>query len=187
METAACGIEREFADRNAHAAGALVAEPEDALAIGQDDRLDPVEARVGQDLLQAPLVRQAQKQAARLAKQLAELLAPGADRRGVDQRQQFLDILFQQREEQGLVGVVQFAQKGVAFEVAGEPAQYQQPARDLLFERADMRRQQPVQAKGVALGLGIGGALVEQRVGEQCPAGARGDQEIGRRRRRPPR
>ena len=36
-----------------------------------------------------------------------------------------------------------------------------------------MRRQQPVQAKGVALGLGKGGALVEQRVGEQIASAER--------------
>ena len=145
MKTAAGRVERELADRDAHAAGALVAEPEDPLAVGQHDRLDRVEARIGKDLLQTPLVRQAQKQAARFAKQLAELLAPGADGRGVDQRQQLLEVLLQQGKEQGLVVVVQFAQKGVALEIAGEPAQHRQAARDLLLQGADMRRQQTVQ------------------------------------------
>ena len=35
--TGAGGIERELADRNAHAAGAEIAEAEDALAVGDDD------------------------------------------------------------------------------------------------------------------------------------------------------
>ena len=179
MQPAAGGVEGELADRDAHAAGPLVAEPQDALAVGQDDRLDPVEARVGQDLLQAMLMRQAQEQAARLPEQLAELLAAGADRRGIDERQQFLEVLPQQREEQGLVVVVQFAQKGVALEIGGKPAQHQEPARDLLLQSADMRRQQSVQAEGVALGLGVGGALVQERVGEQGPAGSRRGQHAG--------
>ena len=46
MQAAAAGIERELADRDAHAAGALIAEAENALAIGHDDRLDLVEARM---------------------------------------------------------------------------------------------------------------------------------------------
>ncbi len=42
---AAAGVERQLADRNAHAAGALVAEAENALAIGDDDHLDIVAKR----------------------------------------------------------------------------------------------------------------------------------------------
>ena len=145
IKTAAGRVERELADRNAHAAGALVAEPEDALAVGQHDRLDLVEARIGKYLLQTLFVWQAQKQAARFAEQLAELLAPRADRWGVNQRQQLLEVLLQQCKEQGLVVVVQFAQKGVALEIAGKAAQDRQPPRDLLFQGADMRRQQTVQ------------------------------------------
>ena len=61
MKTAAGRIERELADRDAHAARTLVAEPEDALAVGQHDCLDPIKARIGQDLPQPLPVRQAQK------------------------------------------------------------------------------------------------------------------------------
>ena len=126
--------------------------------------------RIGEDLIEPPLVREAQKQPARPAEQLAELLAAGADRRRVDDRQQFFEVLHQQREEQGLVVVVQLAQKGIAFEVGGEAAQHHQPPRNLLAERADMRRQQTVQLEHVALGFGKGGAFVEERVGQQPKA-----------------
>jgi hypothetical protein len=37
VDAGACGVERELADRNAHAAGAEVAEAEDALTVGDDD------------------------------------------------------------------------------------------------------------------------------------------------------
>ena len=53
MNAAAGGVERELADRDAHAAGALVAEAQDALAVGDDDHLGAVELRIGEDLLDA--------------------------------------------------------------------------------------------------------------------------------------
>src|SRR5271165_6578767 len=56
-------------------------------------RFDKVEARMRENLLDAVLVRQAQVQPARLPEQPAELLAPGAHRRGIDDRQQLLEIL----------------------------------------------------------------------------------------------
>src|SRR5580658_5055762 len=43
MQSGAGGVERELADRNAHAAGALVAEAQNALAVADDDGLDAVE------------------------------------------------------------------------------------------------------------------------------------------------
>ena len=39
MDAGAGGIERELADRNAHAVRAKVAEPQNALAVGDDDEL----------------------------------------------------------------------------------------------------------------------------------------------------
>ena len=56
MQTGAGGVERELADRNAHAAGALVAETENALAVADDDGLDAVEARIAEDATDAVLV-----------------------------------------------------------------------------------------------------------------------------------
>ncbi len=37
MHSGARGVERELADRDAHAVRAEIAEPEDALAVGDDD------------------------------------------------------------------------------------------------------------------------------------------------------
>ena len=50
IDAAAGRIERELADGDAHAAGALVAEAEDALAVGDDDDLGLVELRIAEDL-----------------------------------------------------------------------------------------------------------------------------------------
>ena len=49
MEPRTRGVERELADRDPHAAGALIAQAEDALAIADDDDLDAVEPRVRPD------------------------------------------------------------------------------------------------------------------------------------------
>ncbi len=148
VDAAAGRIERELADGDAHAAGALVAEAEDALAVGDDDDLGLVELRVAEDLPHRGAVRDAEKQAARLAEQPAERAAAGADRRRIDDRQQLLDVALEQRVEQRFVGVLQVAQKGVALEVGGKFAERLQPAADLLVDIGDRRRQQPVQAEG---------------------------------------
>ena len=40
MQAAARGVERQLADGDAHAAGALVAQAQDALVVGDDDEAD---------------------------------------------------------------------------------------------------------------------------------------------------
>src|SRR5258708_17266656 len=107
MQSGARGIERELADRNAHAAGALVAEAQNALAVADDDRLNAVEARIAEDAADVVLVRIAEKQAAGLAKNARELLAAETDRRRIDERHHLFDVARQQRVEQRSVGGLQ--------------------------------------------------------------------------------
>ena len=52
MQAAAAGIERELADGDSHAARPLISQPQNALAIGHDDRLHRVEARLREDLVE---------------------------------------------------------------------------------------------------------------------------------------
>ncbi len=129
-----------------------------------------VVARVAEDAADHVLVRDAEKQPAGLAKDVAEQLAAEADRRRIDDRHHLFDVPGQQRVEQGLVGILQAAQEDVALYVAAEPAKRVEPALDLVIELGDVRRQQPVQVERVALGLGEGRALVEQRIVEQLVA-----------------
>jgi hypothetical protein len=70
MQAAAARIERELADRDAHVAGALVPEAENALAIGHDDRLDRVKARLRKNAIDPVLVRVAEEQPAPLPRRL---------------------------------------------------------------------------------------------------------------------
>ena len=66
------------------------------------------------------LVRDAEKQTARLAKDMAEQLAAEADGRRIDDRHHLFDVAGQQRVEQRLVGILQAAQEHVALDVAAE-------------------------------------------------------------------
>ncbi len=116
------------------------------------------------------LVRQAEKQAARLAKDAAEQLAAEPDRRRIDDRHHLFDVAGQQRVEQSFVGVLQAAQENVALQVAAETAKRVEPAFDLIVELGDVRRQQPVQVEFIAFSLGEGRALVEQRIVQQFVA-----------------
>src|SRR5690349_16147116 len=72
MQSGASGIERQLADRNAHADGALIAMPENAFAVADDNRLDAVVARMRQNARDQILMRNGEKQSARLAEQMAE-------------------------------------------------------------------------------------------------------------------
>ena len=180
MQSGAGGVERELADRNAHAAGALVAEAEDALAVADDDGLDAVEARIGEDAADVGLVRVAEKQAAGLAENAGKLLAAETDRRRIDDRHHLFDVAGQQRVEQSLVAILQAAQEDVFLDIAAELAEGVEPALDLVVERGDVGRQQAVQLEGIALGLGEGRALVEQRIVEELIAAERGADRLQR-------
>ncbi len=155
------GIKGQLADGDAHAASALVAEPEDALAVADDDDAHGVEQRIGEDVAEPMAVGIAEEQATGLAPDLAEPLATFPDGRRVDQRQQLAEIVGEQAIEQGLVGVEQVAQEGVALEVAAERSQHPQAASRLAGQRPHMRRQDAVEPERIAFLVAEGGALVE--------------------------
>ena len=119
------------------------------------------------DLADPFAVRHRQEHAARFAEQPAEGFAAGPDRRGIDDRQQFLDVLPEQRVIQRFVGVLQVAQEGIALEIGMEFAKGLQAAGDLLTDVHHRRGQQPMQTEVGAFGLGKSGAFVEARVGQQ--------------------
>ncbi len=75
MDTAEGGVERHFADGNAHSAGALVAQSENPFAVTDHDAANLVIARVGKNLLDAGLVGIADEETARFSPDFAEALA----------------------------------------------------------------------------------------------------------------
>ena len=174
MQPGAGGVERQLADRNAHAAGALVTEAEDALAVADHDRLDGIKARMRKDARDQVFMRDAEKQPARFAENMAEQFAAAADRRRIEDRHQLFDVAGQKRVEQGFVGILQPAQKHIFLDVAAEAAKRLEPAHHLVIELGDVRRQQPVQVEFVPLGLGECRTFVQYRIVEQLIAAQRG-------------
>src|SRR5207247_223533 len=79
-------IQSELADRDPHSVRAEVTEPEDALAARHDDAADVALRPVAEDLAKAALPPDRQVQAARTAKEMAELLTGLADGRRVHDR-----------------------------------------------------------------------------------------------------
>ena len=109
----------------------------------------------------------ADEEAARPLKNMTEPLARKADRRGVNQRLDFIDVVGHDTEEQSLVAVVQPVQRHVFFQVVRQAAQIGHHALGLRLHGKHMRRQQTAQSKRVALLLGEGRALVEKRIAQQ--------------------
>lgn len=70
MDAGEGGVKGHLADGDSHAAGALVAEAEDALAIADDDAADAVVTGVGEHLVDAVLVGIADEEPAGLAPDL---------------------------------------------------------------------------------------------------------------------
>ena len=131
VQAGASGVERQLADRDTHAAGALITKPEDALAVAHHDGLDAVEARIVEDAAHPVLEWKAQEQAARLAEDAAELLTAETDRGRVDDRHQLFDVPRQQRVKQSFIGVLQAAKESIFLQVRAEVAQGGEPASDL--------------------------------------------------------
>src|SRR5690349_8029939 len=95
-------IKRELADWNAHAVGAKIAKPQDALAIGHDDELRVI-GPIGQKLRYAAPVIGADEHAARALEDQAEALAGEPHRGRINQWLDFIDIVAYDTEEQRFI------------------------------------------------------------------------------------
>src|ERR1700722_15619510 len=105
------------------------------------------------DLLNAVFVGIAQKQAARLAPNLREALAALTHRRRINDGQQLLSVLGNERVEKRLIVVLQVAHVGVLVKRRWVVVEHAFASLALIFKVSDVRRQQAVQRKCVALCL----------------------------------
>eukprot|EP00955_Chlamydomonas_euryale_P076343 362619-Chlamydomonas_euryale.AAC.3 len=97
VDTGSGGVERDLAFGDPHAVGAQVAEPEDALAIGDNDDTNALLRQRPQRLCDVPTVLvTTQVHAVELHRQLVVLLAGLAHSGGVDERQNLLLVPHQQ-------------------------------------------------------------------------------------------
>src|SRR5205823_1511257 len=112
------GVDGELARRDVDAADAPVADAEDGLGVGGDDEVDLAGGQLGgsQGGLDVVGCIDAEVDAAWAAVLVAVLLYGLADRRGVDDREQFAEVVGEHPVEQDLVAVVQGGQVDVLVE-----------------------------------------------------------------------
>ncbi len=143
VDPAERGVQRQLADWDSHPAEALVAQPEHALPVGDDDDVDVVVGTVAQYLGDPVAIGVRDEQPTRPAVDLAEPLRCDADRRRVDDRQHLLDVRAQQFVEQNLVVVLQRPEVDVLGDVGRLLGERTVGTCHLLFERLDRGGQQP--------------------------------------------
>ena len=126
----------------------------------------PVRA-VPEHLGDAVLVVGRDPQAARLAQDVAVLLAGPPDGRRIDHRQELLEVRGHHAVEEGGVAVLQGGQADVALEVVRLASEMLELEVDLLIDGHDMGRQQAGQPEGLALLEAEGEILVQEALAEE--------------------
>ena len=116
MDAAGRRVQRELADRDGHAAGALVAEAQDALVVGHDDQPDVLVRALAQELRDPVDVGRRDPGAAGPPDDVAEFLAGPPDGRGVDDRQELVEVLGEEPVEQRRVAILEGRQADVLLE-----------------------------------------------------------------------
>src|SRR4030095_14313270 len=97
-----CGVYSDLADGDAHAPRALIAQAEDALIVGGHHQPHVLPPRIAEDLVDpAPMVR-CDPQPPRAPEDVTELLARLPHRRGVDDRQELLEVIAEDAGEETL-------------------------------------------------------------------------------------
>ena len=172
VDAAGRGVQGELADRDGHAAGALVAEAEDPLVVGDDDEPDVLVRALAEQLRDPVAVRGRDPGPAGAADDVAELLARPPDRRRVDDGQELVEVLGEEPVEERRVAVLEGGQPDVALERVVLDPEVLELELDLLLDRQHPVRQEPAQPERVALlvrereVLGQEPAAEERRPGE---------------------
>ena len=171
INTGAGGVKGELADRNAHAVDAEVAEAENTLAVSHDDHVDRFLRKILEDLAHVALVFDRQVEALREAEEVAELLADFADRRRIDERQHFFDVLEEQSEVQRFIAGPKPIEEERLLERRIKRAELFHHGFDLHRDRGRNRRKESLQMEGSALFFRVGGSLAINSVLQQRSTG----------------
>ena len=170
VQAAAGRVQGQLADGDAHAAGALVAEAQDALVVGDDDEAHVGVGRVAQQLRHAVDVIGRDPDAAGAPQDVAELLAGLAHGRGVDHRHELLEVVGQEPVEERRVAVLQGRQADVLLERVLLARDVLPLELDLLLDGLDPVGQHAAQPEGLALVLAEGEVLGEEACAQQLEA-----------------
>ena len=168
MDAARRRVQRELADRDGHAARALVAEAQDPFVVGDDDEPDVLVRALAQELRDPVAIGRGDPGAAGPPDDVAELLARPAHGRRVDDRQELIEVFGQQPVEQRRVAVLERRQPDVLLERVVLDPDVLELEVDLLVDRQHAVRQQPAKPERVALGRR------ERQVLRQQPAAKQG-------------
>ena len=125
MNAGARAIQGDLADGNTHAAGALVAQPQNAFVVRHDNQPDVALGPVPQHVRDTVAILGREPYPARLAENVAVFLARLSDHGRIDDRQQFGGVLYQDAIEEGLVSILKGRQADELLEIglfsAGAP------------------------------------------------------------------
>ena len=173
IDSRAGRIESQLPHRDSHPARSQIAEPEDALAVGDDDDPNvaarPVPQHVDHPTRSAALTYKPRGRRKMWANWRLASPTVGV----VDDRHHLFDVVDDGAEEEPFVPVLERVEIDVALQVGGLRFVVLEDASELLVLGEPTRRDQPPDLQRVALGLGEAGPLVEQGVVENIDAAAR--------------
>ena len=168
MNSRTGGVEREFANRNPHAAGGEVSQPQNALAVGHDDHADVFVRPIVQNLGHPTGILGRNEKTARTTEDIRIFLARLADRRRIDQRHDLIQMVQGQFVEECFIAILQGNE--ILFQVGSLLPQVPEHARQLNSLSVDQGREKSAKSERVSFFLGEGGSLIEDRVVEEFNA-----------------
>ena len=161
--TATGGVQGQFADGNAHAADALVAQTQNTFTVGDHDNLDVLLGGVLQYVVDTIPVRVGNEQTPGATVDVGKLFTGLTHGRGIDDGHHLAQVILHQTVEQGLVGVLNVAQINMLVEIVLKGGVLFICPRRLLFDGFDIVGQQAFQVERNTLFLGKSTAFVQQR------------------------
>jgi hypothetical protein len=163
-------VKRDFSDRDAHSARALIAEAQDALVVGDNDEPDVTVGPIPEDLCELVAIVGCEPDAAWSSEDVAVSLAGEADGRCVDDGKELREVLHKESIVEGLVSILQCGESYEFFEIACFFAQVLEFESDLLLDGELSVGQQASKSQVSTFIAREGGVLVDEVVVEEVEA-----------------
>ena len=171
MDSRTRNVERKFTDTDRHTTRALVSNPENRFVVGHNHQLHVCEwCCVPQYLLDATGVIRRNPDAPCAAKYPAEILRRFANRRCIDNRHQFFEVLAQYLVKQVLVTILQCSQVDMATDRVLIKHDCFVDASRLGFNIVILRRKQAIEIESFSFRRRETRAFVVKRKAKQCSA-----------------
>src|SRR5882724_10557520 len=136
-----------LSDRNSKAACALIADAENALAVGYDNDIDIFIGSISQNRRDGVTKRIRDKQSTRPSVYMTELFAGQRNRRRIYQRRHFFNVVKKEFVEENFVCVLKGSQINVPLQVIGFSLESFIGAERLLIQCLCLRRKQANETK----------------------------------------